>query len=278
MYVKKILLAVLLTALSTIAVSAQCSDAQTKALEKWDRDWAKHSDDGNRAELDKIYADDFAGIGFLAITDKKQAIDNTISGNAAPNQPVSTYDNYMISCTPNTATITHRNVTKSMADGKESVSYSRAIHFLEKRGKNWQVVSSTGHPMSDESALIFNKEMDGYQAYMRRDIGWFEQNTADNYMGIGLDGNMANKSQMIERMKNDKNKYESVRLSNVSIRNEGDMAVITGVYNIKAMDPAGKPMEMKMRFTRTLTKKDGDWKAIASQVTLMNDGPIASTN
>ena len=269
MCLKKILAAVLLTSLSVIAVAAQCSDADKAALEKFDRDWAKHSDDKNRVELNKIYADDFAGIGFLAITDKKQAIDGTV--NAPANQPTSTYDNYMISCTPNTATITHRNVTKQMADGKETVSYSRAIHVLEKRNGMWQVVSSTGHPMNEDSAVVFNKEMDGYQAFMRRDIAWFEKNTADNYSGISPDGKIHNKSQMLEAMKNDKAKYEMVKLSNVNITNEGDMAVITGVYHVKGMDAEGKPMEMKMRFTRTLAKKDGDWKAVASQATIMND-------
>lgn len=270
MYIKQVVLAVMVIAVSAVAVAAQCSDADQQALEKFDRDWGKHSDSKNRAALEQIYADDFMSIGLIEMTGKKEAIDNTMNADTT-NQPDVSYDNYMITCTSNTATVTHRNVVKTMADGKESVSYGRSIHVLEKRNGRWQVVSTTGHPMNDDVATVMNKEMDGYQAYLRRDIEWFEKNTADNYIGINAEGKTHNKAQMIEIIKNDKNKYEMVKLSDVSVRNDGDMAVITGVYKIKGMSADGKPMKMKIRFTRTLARKDGNWQAIAGQSTIVND-------
>lgn len=262
---------ILITALSALAISAQCSEAETKALEKLDRDWAKYGDTGNRAELEKIYADDFRAIGYLEVGgNKKETIDNTLNntGSSAA-QPETTYDNYVITCTPNTATITHRNTNRVMSGsgGKEYVNYSRSVHFLEKRGGRWQVVSMTGHAMADDSAVVMNTEIDGYKAYMRRDMDWFKNHTADNYIGTSMDGKTHNKMQMLEVIANDKNKYDSVKLTDAGVRVEGDMAVMTGVYDVKGQAADGKPMNMKMRFTRTLVKKDGRWQAVAGQTT-----------
>lgn len=252
----------------SFAAAAQCADAAK--LEALDRAWGKYSDEGNRAELEKIYADDFANISLLEITGKKDAIDNAVE-NAGSGSVEPRYDNYMISCTPNTATITHRFVTTSSANGKEVTNYGRAIHFLEKRDGRWQVVSSTGHAMNDDALMVLNKEMDGYQAYVRRDIEWFEKNTADNYVGVDMTGNTHNKSQMLDQIRNNKVKYESVKLSDVSIRNEGDMAVITGIYKVKGTMEDGSPMKAKLRFTRTLAKMDGVWKAVASQAVAIDN-------
>lgn len=258
----------------------QCSEADKKALKAFDKKWGEISDKGDRAALDKLYAPEFAGIGFLTTTGKKQAIDNTVDqaekAKAEPqNQPKPVYDTYVISCTPNTATITHRVVVRSKSDdGQYKSTYSRAIHFLEKRGGDWKVVSSTGHPIEGAGHLI-GKEIDGYKAYMRRDVDWFERNTADNYIGVNLNGQTVNKDQMLEALKNDNNKYETVKLSDVNVQMNGDTGVVTGVYHIKGMDADGKAMEMKLRFTRTLAKDedDGRWKAIAGHMTVLNGNP-----
>ena len=255
----------------------QCSEADKKALEALDKQWGALSDKGDRAALEKIYADEFAAIGFMNMTGKKQAIDNTIAqaeeAKANPqDQPKPAYDTYVISCTPNTATITHRVAVRSKTDdGQYKNSYSRAIHFLEKRNGNWQVVSSTGHPIEGSGYLV-SKEIDGYKAYMKRDVAWFDRNTADNYVGVGMNGQTYNKTQMLDRLKNDKNKYDSIKLSNVNVQMNGDVGVVTGVYHVKGMDTEGKPMEMKMRFTRTMAKEDdGVWRAVAGHTTVLND-------
>lgn len=267
-----------LLAFGALSVAGQCSEADKKALEALDKRWGDMSDKGDRAAMEKLYADDYAGIGFMNTTSKKQAIDSAVEqaqkAKAEPQkQPQLAYDTYVISCTPNTATITHRVVVKEMKDGMPKTSYSRAIHFLEKRGSDWKVVSSTGHPIEGAGHLI-GKEIDGYKAYMRRDVDWFDRNIADNYVGVGIDGQSYNKSQMLEMMKSDKNKYDSVKLSDVNVQMNGDMGVITGVYHITGMDADGKPMDRKMRFTRTLAKDDdGRWKAVAGHASALSDNP-----
>ncbi len=251
--------ALLVVSILSVYGAAQCSDANRKALEKLDRDWG---DATGRAALEKYYASDYEGVGLLSTSSREQALQGA-DDPVDPNAPKNSYDTYVITCTPMTATVTHRVVTVSEKDGKKSTSYFRAIHFAEKRDGRWQFVSSTGHPMNDEGVIIY-KEIDGYHAYMNRDTEWMERNTSASYIGVGMQGNVVSKSQSIENMKNDKNKYESVKLSNVRVQVNGDVGVITGVYDISGKDPAGNPISMKMRFSRTLKRDNGDWIAVAS--------------
>lgn len=266
------MVAVIITAMSAIALAAQCSDANQAAFEKWDKDWAKYGDEKNRAELDKIYADDFASIGGLGVTGKKEAIEGTMNAPTPPvGQPAVQYDHYLISCTPNTATITHRNVVRNKKDGKHQVAYSRSVHFLEKRGGRWLAVSSTGNPMADDASMAVNTERDGAKAYKNRNVAWFERHLADNYIGIAPDGSTLNKAQVLENLKHDKTKYDVMKMTDIGVRQDGDTAVITGVYDVSGWTADGKPMAMKLRFTRTLVKKDDDWQAIASQTMVLSE-------
>jgi len=157
-----------------------------------------------------------------------------------------------------------------MTDGKESVAYSRSVHFLEKNVGGWQVASSVGNPMNGGGNLIY-KHITGSNAFMNRDTKWFEKNTDDNYIGVSSTGTVTNKAQSIEAIKNNKNKYESIRLSNVNVNVDGKMAVVTGVQHIKGQTEDGKPIDIKLRFTRTLAKKHGNWVAVAAQTSIVTD-------
>ncbi len=270
MCIKNVFSAVVLIAMCAFASAAQCSDADRAALEQFDRTWGQHSQKGNRAELERIYADDYAEIGLLEIAARKNdAIESAVSDAANPNPPNVSFDTYLITCTPNTAVITHRNIAKDMIDGKQATFYSRSIHVLEKRDGRWQVVSNAGHPMVGDFLTAWNMQMDGVQAFQRRDAKWFEEHMADNYMDIGPSGEVMNKSQWLAALRDNKARYDDIQVSDMNIRTEGDTAVITGIYSIKGQTPDNRPLNQKMRFTRTMVKKDGQWQAIAAQVSMI---------
>lgn len=275
MNIKQIMMAILVVALSTVAAAAVCTDAQTKAFEKWDRDWAKHGDDGNRAELEKIYADDYRGIGMLGLSenDKKATIDNTIN-NVGSNPNVKTeFSDYIIYCSPNVVTITHRNTNfVTTKEGNENTFYSRIIHVLEKRNGNWQVLTSMGQGLTGhDPSTILSKVFDENQAAKNRDLDWFKKNYADGYVGIlnseGFGNITYTKAQMIEffegAWKDNKSKQESFKLSDVTMRVEGDTGIISGVIHTKGIDNDGKPSENQSRFSSTYVKKDDKWMKMA---------------
>ena len=66
-------------------------------------------------------------------------------------------------------------------------------------------------------------------------------------------------------MKFIKTKYESVKLTAVDARVEGNTAVVTGVYRVARHDTSGRPLTVRSRFTRKLEKRNGDWILIESE-------------
>ncbi|MEO7685202.1 MAG: nuclear transport factor 2 family protein [Gemmatimonadaceae bacterium] len=251
--------------------AAQCGDADKKALEAFDRAWGNASVAGERAFLQNAYADDYMGLNAAGTTTKAQTIDNTMRDaerNRANPQPAAIPpDNYIITCTPNTATITHRNIFVSRADGKEETFYSRSIHFLEKRGGRWQVVSSTSNALNDQGALLY-MERDWNEASKRRDVAWFEKNYAADASDVNSrTGEIHTKAQELESMKADKSVLESLELSDLNVRAEGNAAIVTGVNHVKGRDAQGKPFDRRVRFTDTFIKRDGRWLVWATQGT-----------
>jgi ketosteroid isomerase-like protein len=249
---------------------AQCSEADKKALEAFDRAWGAAGQSGDKAALTAIYADDY--VGLPAMLGKAATIDDTMSAfernKANPSTAITTYDHYLISCTPTTATITHRNtITSKDADGKERVAYSRSVHILEKRGGKWQVVSNAGGNNLDESSVIWYLEQDWNNALMKRDRSWFEKHYSSDFTGVSsLTGNISNKSAEITDIVNDKG-LELAETSDMNINVNGDMAVVTGIFRTKGKDDKGVAYDRRVRYIDTWVKRDGRWQAWTSQGT-----------
>ena len=250
----------------------ECSQSDKKALEAFDHAWSVAGDNGDRAALMNILADDYTGLP--AMINKTQSIEGTMAAfeqnKANPqNRDQFSSDLYMISCTPTTATITHRNVvtTKNGTGGKEETFYSRSVHFLEKRGGKWQAVSSANHGLDDFGVLMY-MEHDWNNAYVKRDASWFERNLAADFSGISsVTAKIYNKAAEIADLKTDKSINESAELSEMNIRIDGNTAIVTGVNHVKGRDDNGQPMNYRLRFTDTFIKRDGRWQVWASQGT-----------
>src|SRR4030095_16578670 len=67
----------LMIAAATIAF-AQCSDADKKKLEDFDRAWGEASVRGDRAFLQNVYADNFMGLGAAGGLDKAQTVEAAV--------------------------------------------------------------------------------------------------------------------------------------------------------------------------------------------------------
>ncbi|HJU87821.1 MAG TPA: nuclear transport factor 2 family protein [Gemmatimonadaceae bacterium] len=249
---------------------SQCSTADKAALEAFDKAWGDASVRGDRAFLESAYADNFVAITSTGTVDRATTLANTMRDaelNRTNPQPVATPDHYVITCTPLTATITHRNVIASVYGSTGAPTYSRSVHVLEKRGNRWLVVSNAGHGLTDQMELAY-LEQEWNDASKRRDAGWVERNYAPFATDIASrTGALENKSQAIASMKNETMVLESLELSDLSTRVEGDVAVVTGVNHVKGRDAQGKLMDRKVRFTDTFIRRDGRWQVWATQGT-----------
>jgi ketosteroid isomerase-like protein len=255
----------LISALSAPAFG-QCTDAAAKELEAFDRAWAEATRLGDRAALQGIIADNFTGITPTELTSKAELIDGAVtSAEKAKTDPGPApkvvYDHYVIGCTPNTATITHRNTVTETENGKEHTSYSRSMHVLEKRGDRWQVVSNAGHPLADSTVLLY-LERDWNAAEMKRDTSWFERTLTDDYTGVdGLTGKATTKAEDIAGIKT--NTVDSASLSGLGVRMQGDVAVVTGLTHNKGKNDKGVAFDRKIRFT-DVWEAGRQWQVLSS--------------
>ncbi len=258
-----------LFSVSTFAFG-QCSDADKKTLEAFDLAWESAGQRGDRAYLENTFADDF--VALPAMVNKTQTIDNILRraerNKANPNLADSVIsDNYIISCTPNTATITHRLVvTIKNPAGREETFYNRSVHVLEKRDGRWQAVTNANHEMSDFAILDFMKR-DWNNALIKRDATWFERNFTADASEINAAGAISRRAKLIEQIKADKNTIESAELSDLDISIEGGTAIITGINHLKGRDEKNQPVDKHIRFTDTFIKRDGRWLVWATQET-----------
>lgn len=250
----------------------ECSEADRKALEAFDRAWSAAGEKGDRAALTAIYADDYLSIPQMA--NKTTTVEDTMKAfeadKANPQMADKiSHDNYMITCSPLTATVTHRNVITTMngTGGKEETFWTRSVHILEKRGGKWQVVSNAGNGL-DEYDMLGYMEMDWNNAYKTRDAAWFERNYASGMSEVdGADGKMMGKKAAIAAMIADKSVVESVVIEGLDSRIEGNTAIVTSVVHSKGRNEKGEAFDRRTRYTDTFIKRDGRWMVWASQGT-----------
>lgn len=278
----RIVLATLICALTVSSAVAQCSESDVKALEQFDRDWGAASQNADRTKLTAIYADDYRNV--VGNETKASAIDNAVTqanlnkANPAKAAKVS-WDHYMITCTPSTATITHRNKIKLPpgADGRSEVQYSRSIHVLEKRNGKWQVVSNAGHPLNDEMILGY-LEMDWVDAMTSRNADWFENNLSPEYIAANFSGELYGKETAVGNIKTTKMRFDKAKILDMDVKVNGSTAIVTGIGHGVGKDENGAPFDMKVRFMDTFIKRDGRWMPLASHTTPLRESqePVAT--
>ncbi len=263
-------IAALLSVVASAPAFAQCTEAERTTLASFDKSWGDAGLRGDRAFLENVFAPEFMAVNIIGTANKATSIDGTIRDaerNRTNPQPVAVPDRYVISCTPLTATITHRNTVPAPAGSSAAPSYSRSVHFLEKRGGKWQIVSTTGHPLNDQQQLAY-MEQDWNDAIKRHDGAWLETNYAPFATDIShRTGGIENRAQAVESAKMDKTVWDHLELSELTTRVEGDVGVVTGVNHLKGKDAQGKPFDRRVRFTDTFIKRDGRWQVWATQGT-----------
>jgi ketosteroid isomerase-like protein len=268
------LLAVMMTVVASPSLSQQCNDAEKAKLREFDKAWADATNRGDRPQLEAIFADDFSSTDINGSQKKTTTIDAAVRAaerTRASGQTAlpTVYDNYVISCTPVSAVITHRATTTTTVNGKEQTSYFRSVHVLEKRGGRWQVVGNAGHALTDAAVLLY-LENDWNDARIRKDLAWFEHILTDDLTAASaITGTFQTKSQYLESIRADKNVLESIELLEPNVRVDGNTAIITGINRTRGRDAQGKPFERRALFTGTWVKRDGRWMVQAFQGTVI---------
>jgi ketosteroid isomerase-like protein len=266
------LLAIVMTAAASPSLSQQCSEAERAKLRELDNAWTEATNRGDRTQLEAIFADDYASSDINGSQSKATTIDAAVRAAerrraSGLTSPSAVYDNYLITCTPVSAVITHRVATTAMVDGKEQPSYFRSVHVLERRGGRWQVVGNAGHALTDAAVLLY-LENDWNDARVRKDVSWFERVLTDDVTAASATtGTFQTKREYLESIRADKSVIESIQLLEPNVRIDGNTAIITGINRSRGRDAQGKPFDRRALFTGTWVKRDGRWMVRAFQGT-----------
>jgi len=128
-------------------------------------------------------------------------------------------------------------------------------------------VTTFAQPADDKGALL-QIEREWNNALKTKDAAWFERNLANDLTDTSSgDGALHSKAENIAALTEDKTGYESMELSNLHVRVEGNAGVVTGVNHLRGKNEKGEPFDVKLSFTDTYIKRDGRWLVWASQHT-----------
>ena len=248
------IVALLFVAVAATPIVAKCSYADKKALKKMDKAWSDANQARDKAALDAILSNDYAAFTLAGMTDKKNAMGNLDGPAPPPNNNVVISDNYIISCSGDTAVMTHRVEIRS----KDAVNYARSVHVFRKSAGKWQVISSASHPMDEVGNLIY-QNYTALNAYKKRDVKWLGAHTHDNFVSVDAAGKTSGKSEMLKDVKEYKTTFDLLRIEQIAGNVEGDSGLILVTYHAKGKSGDGTPFEGKRRFTRNYVRKDGKW-------------------
>lgn len=106
------------------------------------------------------------------------------------------------------------------------------------------------------------------EALKKADVQWFEERLASDFTSISSgDGSLHHKTEELSEMKSGAVIYESVELSDLVLRTEGNSSVVTGVNHVKGHDRQGNAFDVRLAFTDTYVRRNNRWEVWASQHT-----------
>jgi ketosteroid isomerase-like protein len=121
---------------------------------------------------------------------------------------------------------------------------------------------------STSNSELAKIEQEWCNALKAGDAHWFEDHLADDFTSVSsADGSLHRKHDEIAGMQSSAAVYESLELSDLTERVEGNAGVVTGVNHIKGHDKDGNVFDVKLAFTDTYLLRDGRWLVWASQHT-----------
>ena len=101
-------------------------------------------------------------------------------------------------------------------------------------------------------------------AQKTRDAAKLAEIIADDWIGLGYDGNRSNKQDFIEGVKSGASKLESFTFGDMDVKIVGNVAIVQGGDTEKS-STHGEDTSGKWAWMDVFVKRDGKWQAVRSQ-------------
>lgn len=127
--------------------------------------------------------------------------------------------------------------------------------------------SALAQPDADHASLL-DMERQWNQALKNHDAAWIQKNFAADATDISSgNGLLHSKEEDVAMMKADTTVYETLELSDLKVRVEGNAGIVTGINHLKGRDETGQEFDLRLAFSDTYIKRNGRWQVWASQHT-----------
>jgi ketosteroid isomerase-like protein len=113
---------------------------------------------------------------------------------------------------------------------------------------------------------VLKIEKEWADAILRLDAKTIDRLEADEWTITDPTGKFSTKAEDLKNLMSGKSKFQSFRNEEMKVKVYGKAATVTGLSAIKGTFD-GNDITGRYRFLDVLVKKDGTWKAVATQVT-----------
>jgi ketosteroid isomerase-like protein len=116
----------------------------------------------------------------------------------------------------------------------------------------------------DEQALI-KIQREWAEARVKGDSSYTQRLETEDFTVVWFDGRIVNKQEDMKSMTGD-TVFTDFKIDDLKVRFYGDTGIVVGQGSIKA-HTKDQDLSGKYVWTDTFVKQNGEWKAVASQVT-----------
>jgi len=124
-----------------------------------------------------------------------------------------------------------------------------------------QKAAVSGKAAEDELKRI---EISWSDAQKVRNVDMMRDILADDWVGLGWDGEISDKAKALADLKSPSNSLDNIEMGPLKVRIFGNTAVVTGSETEKSMEH-GKNSSGKYIWTDVFVEQKGMWRAVASQ-------------
>jgi len=128
-------------------------------------------------------------------------------------------------------------------------------------------VTSVSADEAKDIEQITNIEREWSESFVKHDASVPQRVEAEDFTMVDPDGKLLNKAEDIKNMTGDVVLTAS-KVDDLKVRIFGDAAVAVGVSSVKGHDKKND-ISGQYRWTDTFVKQNGEWRAVASQVTFV---------
>jgi ketosteroid isomerase-like protein len=121
------------------------------------------------------------------------------------------------------------------------------------------------HNSEDEQTLR-RIQRDWAEARLKRDSSFATQIEVDDFRVVWPDGQIINKQDDVKSYEADGAVFSEFKITDLDVRFYRETAIVVGQGSIKGHTPT-KDLSGSYVWTDTFVKRNGGWKAVASQVT-----------